>query len=89
MKTAEETLRKYLPPPTNEGEKNDDINIVKSMQDYAKQTAIEFAEWCYDNIVYYEHNDKWMFFSSADSVMYTTSEMFDKFIEESKKIEKL
>ena len=39
---AEEILRKYLPPPTNEGEKNDDINILKAMQEYAILKESEF-----------------------------------------------
>ncbi len=35
--TAYVILRKYLPPPRNEGERNDDINIVQAMEEYAKR----------------------------------------------------
>lgn len=37
MKKAEEILRKYIPLPKNEGEKNDDLFIVRAMQEYADQ----------------------------------------------------
>lgn len=38
---AIEVLRKYLPKPTNEGEKNDDANIIKAMEEYANQLLLE------------------------------------------------
>ena len=37
MKTAEEILRKYIPLPRSIGEANDDINILKAMEEYASQ----------------------------------------------------
>lgn len=40
---AEKTFRKYIPEPTNEGERNDDINIVKAMEDYAEA----YRKWCF------------------------------------------
>lgn len=44
MKTAKEILRKHIPEPTNEGEKNDDVNIIKAMEEYAKQISFEEIE---------------------------------------------
>lgn len=35
--TAEYVLRKYIPKPINEAEKNDDLNIIKAMEEYASQ----------------------------------------------------
>jgi len=32
--TAEEILRKYLEAPVNQAEVNDDINIIKAMNEY-------------------------------------------------------
>jgi hypothetical protein len=37
MKTAEEVLRKHIPSPNNEGEKNDDSHILKAMEEYSSQ----------------------------------------------------
>lgn len=34
---AKEILRKHLPPPKNEAEKNDDINIINAMEEYRNQ----------------------------------------------------
>ncbi len=36
-KAAEEILRKHIPPPKNEGEKNDDINIINAMIEYSQR----------------------------------------------------
>jgi hypothetical protein len=36
MKTPEEILRKHIPPPVNEGEVNDDMNILNAMREYAQ-----------------------------------------------------
>lgn len=33
---AETVLRNHIPSPKNEGEKNDDINIINAMQEYAR-----------------------------------------------------
>jgi len=35
--SCEDVLRKHIPKPINEAEKNDDINIIKAMEEYAGQ----------------------------------------------------
>ena len=34
--TAEKILRKHIPPPTNNGELNDDVNIINAMEEFAQ-----------------------------------------------------
>lgn len=62
-KTDIEILRQHIPAPKNEGEKNDDINILQSMNDFAMQEkqkeAIEFTEWIKEHC-FLDKNSNWL-----------------------------
>jgi len=61
---AEKVLRNHIPSPKNEGEKNDDINIIKAMQDYARIQIEKDRKAVIENaplhkrldIIYAQHN---------------------------------
>lgn len=62
--------------------------IYKAMDEYAKQIAIEFADWTQKN--YWEKDDdgywyKWMLRSKIEDPSYTTAQLFQQFLKDKNK----
>lgn len=77
MKTKEEILEDQFYTSDSE----DRERIFQAMEEYAQQTAMEFAEWIEKNCVALSYRT-WEKITEPDSDCYTTEQLFALFDEE-------